>query len=118
MLTNDRGGLQNTLDVINTLPGIEDVNMYDNNDNLVYSPYSNDSIGYNNPNCKECHANFDSMFPRKTKTFRIVNLDSECEMSKKDYDFRLVRPEGAENGLLYLEARPKAAGVSVGRRPA
>jgi two-component system NtrC family sensor kinase len=90
MLTNDWSALQNTIDIINTLPGIEDVNMYDANDNLVYSPFSTDSISYNNPNCKDCHGNINSMFPRKTKSFRIVNLDSECEMSKKDYDFRLL----------------------------
>ena len=90
MLTNDASALQNTLDVINTLPGIEDVNMYDNHDNLVYSPLSSDQAGYNNPNCKDCHENIQSMFPRKEKSFRIVNLDSECEMSEKNYDFRLL----------------------------
>ncbi len=90
MLTNDRSALQNTLDVINTLPGIEDVNMYDNQDNLVYSPFSSDPGGHNNPNCKDCHTNINSMFPRKEKSFRIVNMDSECEMSQKDYDFRLL----------------------------
>jgi len=90
MLTNDRSALRNTLDVINTLPGIEDVNMYDSQDNLVYSPFSSDSVGYNNPNCKDCHTNINTMFSRKTKSFRIVSLDSECEMSKKAYDFRLL----------------------------
>jgi len=90
MLTNDRSALQNTLDVINTLPGIEDVNMYDNHDNLVYSPYSSDPTEYNNPDCKECHANINSMFPLKEKSFKIITMDSECEMSQKNYDFRLL----------------------------
>jgi two-component system NtrC family sensor kinase len=90
MLTNDRSALQNTLDVINTLPGIEDVNMYDNQDNLVYSPFSPNPAEYNNPNCKDCHSNINTMFPRKEKSFRIVNMDSECEMSQKNYDFRLL----------------------------
>ena len=63
MLTNDRSALQNTLDVINTLPGIEDVNMYDNEDNLVYSPLSSDPSEYNNHNFKHFHSNIKSMFP-------------------------------------------------------
>jgi two-component system NtrC family sensor kinase len=90
MLTNDRSALQNTLDIINTLPGIEDVNMYDNENNLVYSPFSSDPTEYNNPNCKDCHSNIKSMFPGKEKSFQILNMDSECEMSQKDYDFRLL----------------------------
>lgn len=90
MLTNDQGALENTLDIINTLPGIEDVNMYDKNDDLAYSPGTSDLEGHNNPNCKECHSNIRSMFPAKEKSFRIVSLDSECEMSQKDYDFRLL----------------------------
>jgi two-component system NtrC family sensor kinase len=90
MLTNDRSALQNTLDVINGLPGIEDVNMYDNHDNLVYSSLSTDPYEYSNPNCTECHSNINAMFPRDKKSFRIVNMDSECEMSRKNYDFRLL----------------------------
>jgi two-component system NtrC family sensor kinase len=90
MLTNDRSALQNTLDVINTLPGIEDVNMYDNQDNLVYSPFSSDPAGHNNPNCSNCHSDLQSMFPVNEKSFNIINMDSECEMSQKDYDFRLL----------------------------
>ncbi len=90
MLTNDRGALQNTLDVINTLPGIEDVNMYDNQDNLVYSAFSTNSTEHDNPNCKECHGNISSMFPKTEKSFRIINLRSECEMSQKNYSYRLL----------------------------
>lgn len=88
MLTNDRSALQNTLDIINTLPGIEDVNMYDNNDNLVYSSFSSDPAKYSNPDCKECHSDINEMFSRTEKSFRIVNMDSECEMSTRNYDFR------------------------------
>jgi len=90
MLTNDKGSLQNTLDVINTLPDIEDVNMYDHDNNLVYAPSFTDQREHDNPNCKECHANIASMFPEKEKSFRIVNMDSECEMSQKEYDSRLL----------------------------
>ena len=90
MLKNDRSALQNTLDVINTMPGIEDVNMYDNQDNLVYSFSSSDSIRHSNPNCKGCHTDINVMFPKKEKSFKIINIDSECKMSQKDYDYRLL----------------------------
>jgi two-component system NtrC family sensor kinase len=90
MLSNDRSALHNALDVLNTLPDIEDVNMYDSQDNLVYAPFSDNPEGHNNPNCKDCHANFNSMFPGNEKSFKIVNLDSRCEMSIKDYDYRLL----------------------------
>jgi len=90
MLANDRSALQNTLDVINNLPGIEDVNMYDSQDNLVSSTSSFDTRDHSNPNCKECHSNIKQMFPAREKSFKIINLDSECEMSQKDYDYRLL----------------------------
>jgi two-component system NtrC family sensor kinase len=90
MLTNDRDDLQNTLDVINTLPGIEDVNMYDKNENLVYSAFASDPTGHNNPDCKVCHSDLNTMFSAKEKTFKIISLDSKCEMSQKDYNYRLL----------------------------
>jgi len=82
MLGNDVSALQNTLDVIHTLPGIEDVNMYDDKDSLIYSSFSSDTAGNINPNCKSCHDNLGTMFPRKEKTYKIITADSECKMSK------------------------------------
>ncbi len=81
MLENDESALQNTLDVIHTLPGIEDVNMYDSEDNLVYSSFPSDTLGNINPNCKSCHTNLATMFPRKEKAYRIISTESECKMN-------------------------------------
>ena len=64
--------------------------MYDNEDNLVHSSFSSDTIGHNNPNCKSCHSNLKTMFPRKEKSFKIVNIDSECKMSQYNYNYRLL----------------------------
>ena len=44
MLENDKSTLQSTLDIINTMSGIDDVNMYDDSDRLVYSSFSSDSL--------------------------------------------------------------------------
>ena len=90
MLENDKTALQNMLNIINKMPGIEDVNMYDNNDNLVFSSFPNESALHNNPNCKDCHTNLQEMFPNKEKSFKIINFDSKCSMSQKDYDSRLL----------------------------
>lgn len=82
MLENDRKSLQNTLDVINTMSGIDDVNMYDNNNNLVYTSISNDSLNHSDPDCKSCHTNFASMFEEKEKSYRIIDVETECSMNE------------------------------------
>jgi two-component system NtrC family sensor kinase len=78
MLENDKGALRNTLDVINTLPGIDEVNMYDNDENLVYSSFA--TADTNN----SCHPNIKAMFPGKEKSYRIININSDCEMNQND----------------------------------
>jgi two-component system NtrC family sensor kinase len=88
MMENDKKTLQNTLDIINTLPGIKDVNLYDGRDNLVYSSFTPDSEGHIDPNCKNCHQDFSSMFPAREKSYKIIGIDTECMMSKNNYEFR------------------------------
>jgi two-component system, NtrC family, sensor kinase len=82
MLENDKGALQNTLDVIHTLPGIEDVSMYDGNDSLVYSSFPQDTASNFNANCKACHTNIGTMFPKDKKTYKIITAESMCKMNK------------------------------------
>jgi two-component system, NtrC family, sensor kinase len=84
MLENDKGALQSTLDIINTMSGIDDVNMYDNKDSLVYTSFSPETANHSNPNCLTCHENIKSMFPRKEKSYRIINVKSECNMNQND----------------------------------
>ncbi len=84
MLENNRGALQNTLDVINTMPGIDDVNMYDDQDNLAYSSFSENKEGHIDPNCKACHKDMATKFPRKEKSYRIIDSRSACQMSQTD----------------------------------
>ncbi len=82
MLKNDKSSLQSTLDIINTMPGIEEVNMYDNQDSLVYSSFNFDTATQSNPDCKSCHSDIGSMFPGKEKSYRIITQRSACNMSK------------------------------------
>jgi len=37
MLENDKSTLQNTMKIINKMPGIDHINMYDHNDSLVFT---------------------------------------------------------------------------------
>ncbi len=90
MLENNKMALRHTLDIINRMPGIEDVNMYDAQNNLAHSSSNKDTDPYHNANCKDCHTNINTMFPRTEKSFKIINMDSECEMSDKNSDFRLL----------------------------
>jgi two-component system NtrC family sensor kinase len=90
MLENNRMGLRHTLDIINQMPGIEDVNMYDPQNNLAHSSSHLGDDHYHNPNCKDCHDNLDEMFPRTEKSFRIINVDNECEMCDQDQDHRML----------------------------
>ena len=85
MLENDKGALRNTLDIINTLPGIDEVNMYDSEENLVYSSFATDTNNsHSDPNCISCHPNIKTMFPGIKKSYKIINVNSDCEMNVND----------------------------------
>jgi len=85
MLQNDKSALQNTLDIINTLPGIDEVNMYDSRDSLVYSSFATDkNKNHSDPNCISCHSNIRSMFPGIEKSYKIVDVNSDCLMNQND----------------------------------
>ncbi|MCX6280355.1 MAG: ATP-binding protein [Bacteroidetes bacterium] len=89
MLENDKSTLQNTLDIINTMPGIDEVNMYDIKDNLVYTSIPSSTNNYHsNPNCISCHNNLKAMFPGKGKHYKIIDAESYCRMNHNDNNSR------------------------------
>ena len=106
MLQNDKSALQSTLDIINTMPGIDEVNMYDHRDSLVYSSFINDSITHSNPNCVSCHTDFNQMFPPKDKLYRIIDFKSACNMNQSDKGHRqlLVRTPILNEKSCYVSA--------------
>lgn len=94
MLENDQESLQITLDIINSMSGIDNVSMYDKKNNLVYSSVSNDTTNHSDLDCINCHAEFDKMFSPNEKSYRIINEDSECIMnpgSKSDSRHLLIK---------------------------
>jgi two-component system, NtrC family, sensor kinase len=88
MLENDRTRLQSTLDIINTMSGIDDVNMYDKDNNLAYSSISIDTANHSDPECKNCHADISSMFSATEKSYRIIDVESECSMNHNSNNSR------------------------------
>ncbi len=88
MLKNDNEALQSTLETINTMSGVDEVNLYDNESELVYTSYFSDSLGTSNPDCISCHTDFDTMFPGTEKTYRIIDYQSACSMSETNEGHR------------------------------
>jgi len=67
MLENDKAMLQRTLDIISTMANIDEVNMYNDKDSLAFTSLSaNPELGID-PNCRNCHDDFSTMFPEKEK---------------------------------------------------
>lgn len=88
MMENDKSRLQSTLDIINTMTGIDDVNLYDENDRLAYSSINQDNGQHSDPDCLGCHSELGDMFPRKEKAYRIVKAGSDCIMNTNDNEHR------------------------------
>ncbi|RIH65500.1 sensor histidine kinase [Mariniphaga sediminis] len=82
MLKNDNTALQSTLDIINTISGVDQVNLYDYENELVYSSFFSDTLRHSDPDCISCHTDFGAMFPQKEKAYRIIDYKSACEMSE------------------------------------
>jgi len=81
MLENDAAGMQSTLNVINKMTGVEDVTVYNQMDEPAYTSYASDDESHGNPNCKECHSDIASLFSNEHEAFRIIDIDSDCDMS-------------------------------------
>ncbi|MFZ2285973.1 MAG: ATP-binding protein [Bacteroidales bacterium] len=81
MLENDKSTLHSTLDIINTMPAIDDVNLYDQNDNLSYSSFTAEAEYHSNPDCIACHTDMAEMFDRKERSYMIIDEKSDCSMN-------------------------------------
>jgi len=112
MLENNKKELYNTLDIINTMPGIDDASMYDSEDNLTYASFSDDTIGHINPNCKDCHADLKTMFPLKEKSYRIIRVNDECRMNLQNSNTRhlMIRSPILNQPSCYLNSACHAHG--------
>jgi len=78
MLENDKAMLQRTLDIISTMSGIDEVNMYDDQDILAYTSVNSEMDSQGNPNCRECHEDLETIFSYREKAYRVVGNIPEC----------------------------------------
>lgn len=90
MLENDKAMLQQTLYVISTMSGIDEVNMYYDNDSLAFTSISAEKEGFGNPNCGGCHADFGTMFPSKEESYRIVGEMPGCGITQTESNSRYL----------------------------
>lgn len=88
MLENDKAMLQRELDIISTMSGINEVNMYNEYDQLAYTSLSADFRDNRNPNCSECHTDLSSMFSYMEKDYRIVDEQPGCGIFQDDQSER------------------------------
>ncbi len=82
MLENDKAMLQRTLDIISTMSGIDEVNMYDDQDSLAYTSLAAHPDRTIDPNCKNCHLDISSMFPEKEQAYRIIGDTARCGINR------------------------------------
>ena len=90
MLENDKAMLQQTLYVISTMSGIDEVNMYYDNDSLAFTSISAEKEGYGNPNCGGCHSDFGTMFPSREESYRIVGEMPGCGITQTESSSRYL----------------------------
>jgi len=90
MLRNDNTELYNTIDLINSLSGIDEVNLYDHTDYLVYSSYAQKATHFNDPDCMSCHEALNTLFPGNEKSYRVIDKESACSMYRLENSQRYL----------------------------
>ena len=88
MLENDQETLQHTLNLINTMSGIDNVSMYDKDNNLVYTSIPDNTMPHSDPDCNRCHSDVNELFSYDKKSYRIVDATSECIMNPGNENIR------------------------------
>ncbi len=82
MLENDKAMLQRTMDMISTMSGIDEVNLYNEQDQLAYSSVHRQEDCHCDPNCISCHTDMETYFSRTEKSYAVVGDVPECGIHK------------------------------------
>jgi two-component system NtrC family sensor kinase len=88
MLENDKATLQRTLDLISNMSGIDEVNMYNDQDILAYTSVDTEMDSRGNPNCIGCHSDLAGLFPRQDRDYVIVPNIPECGIRQNEHGSR------------------------------
>ena len=78
MLENDKAMMQRSLDIISTMSGIDEVNLYNESGNLAYSSVHREEDCHCNANCISCHKDLDEHFDPERKSYLVVGDVPEC----------------------------------------
>lgn len=78
MLENDKAMLQRTLDIISTMSGIDEVNLYNDMSQPAYSSVHREDDCHCNPNCISCHPDMSARFSSTEKSYMVVGDVPEC----------------------------------------
>ncbi len=78
MLENDKAMLQRTLDIISTMSGIDEVNLYDDQNQPAYSSVHREEDCHCDPNCISCHPEMTSRFSSTEKSYMVIGDVPEC----------------------------------------
>jgi len=78
MLENDKAMLRRTMDMISTMSGIDEVNLYNDQDQLAYSSVDREEDCHCNPNCISCHSDMESLLSKTEKSYAVVGDIPEC----------------------------------------
>lgn len=88
MLENDKAMLQRTMDMISTMSGVDEVNLYDDQDRLAYSSVHREEDCHCNPNCISCHADLNERFSTTEKSYAVLGDVPECGVHQHDPGIR------------------------------
>jgi len=88
MLENDKAMLQRTLDIISTMSGIDEVNLYDDQNLPAYSSVHRDEDCHCNPNCISCHPDMSGSFSSTEKSYMVVGYVPECGIHQQTEGIR------------------------------
>lgn len=98
MLENNKDEIKGTLNLIKTMPGIDEVDLYDSRDSLVYTTLTDEAIGDSlsrcTPHCVSCHTN-DEFFSRTEKTYHVIGprtMDPKGEKQAVHRQLVIVSP--------------------------
>ncbi len=78
MLENDKAMLQRTMDIISTMSGIDEVNLYDDQNMPAYSSVHREDDCHCNPDCISCHPEMSSQFFSSEKSNMVLDYVPEC----------------------------------------
>jgi two-component system NtrC family sensor kinase len=88
MLENDKAMLQRTMNNISTMPGIDEVDLYDDGDRLAISSVYQGEECSCNPNCIACHSDLQERFAYDRRSSVVMGDVPECGIHRNEPGIR------------------------------